>query len=317
MTTRIRRSYLTDITTSEGKLGRLGLICEIIAKTKVHDHNRLFEVIAEKAGITNYKVIGRHLYILSAIGLLVKTPEAYLVTSRGKALIELRSRYVGVLNKAEKTVFFKSFFSCIPEQLYWVIYTVGKNKRAKLNENAIEYFYSSPAKSIWTRTVEKAIRKGNKDRPLTRGMINKFETMLYWLSQLDITRKMDRVWLTEKGFKFLEAFPKDFNTKEFASKIYYIATLLYGDENIRCFDPAIHKNDLVNVLHKGNELFRGERDLSDLVAIQEFASAIFASSGIVLEEGRFYDIIQEFGLDGTIKSVILGRDGKPAFLVMN
>lgn len=313
MTTKVRGKYLTDITTSEGNLSRYSLICKIIAGTKFHDRARLVRMIAEKAGITHPKVIGRHLHILRTLGLIVETPETYLITSRGKALVKLRSQQVGVLSKAERTVFFKSFFTHIPEQLYWVIYVVHKNERATLEKNAIEYFYFSPAKKIWIRTVKRAMRRRENKTSLPRGMRNKFETMLYWLSQLGILKKGNKVWLTENGAKILEAFQR--NVRGFSARVYGMAALLYGDQNIQLFDVTRHKNDLIKVLREGNRLFRGEQDLSDLVAIQEFVSAVFATSGIVLEERRFYEIIQELWIDGIIKSIIVGRDGKPAFLV--
>jgi len=241
--------------------------------------------------------------------------ETYRVTGRGKALVRLRSERIRVINKAEKVVFFKSFFTSIPEQLYWVIYIVGKNERAPLEENAHDYFYSSPARSIWIETVRRTLQRGNKKhKALTRGMKNKFETMLYWLSQLDILKKGKRVWLTKSGLKLLNNFPS--NVGDSPSSIYYMAALLYYDQFIKFFDRSRHRNDLVDVLRKGNRLFRGEQNLSDIVAIQEFVSAILVINGIVLEEKKFYEAIQELSFDGTINSVILGRDGKPAFLVM-
>lgn len=315
MTTKITKSYLTDITTSEGNLSRLSLICEIIARARLHDRAKLYKAITEEAGITNPKVIGRHLHILKTIGLIGDVHETYLVTSRGKALVKLRNQRVKVINKAEKVVFFKSFFTSIPEQLFWVIYIVGKNERALLEEIAHEYFYFSPARSIWIRTIKRAIQRGSKkDKTLTRGMRNKFETMLYWLSQLDILKKGNRVWLTKNGLKLLDAFPR--NVGDAPSSVYHLAALLYYGQFIKFFDLNRQKNDLINVLREGNRSFRGEQNLSDIVAVQEFASAILVTNGIVLEEKRFYEAIQELSFDGTIKSVILGRDGKPAFLVM-
>jgi hypothetical protein len=273
MTAKITKSYLTDITTSEGNLSRLSLICEIIARTKPYDRTKLYEAISEAARITNPKVIGRHLHILKTIGLIGDAYETYLATGRGKALVRLRSERIRVINKAEKVVFFKSFFTSIPEQLYWVIYTVGKNERAPLEKNAHDYFFSSPARSIWIRTVRRALQKRNKKhKALTRGMKNKFETMLYWLSQLDILKKGKRVWLTKYGLKLLNTFPS--NVGDIPSSVYYMAALLYYGQFIKFFDLRRHRDDLVDVLREGNRLFRGEQNLSDIVAIQEFVSAI-------------------------------------------
>jgi len=315
---RNKKIYLTDITTSEGNLTRLSLICEIIARIRTSDSTELFKTIKEETGLTNNKVIGRHLHILTTLGLVTKVFGTYLVTSSGKALVKFHAKGSNVLNKTEKIMFFKSFFCSIPEQLYWVIHTIGKKHRAGINENAIEYFYSSPARAIWLKTIDRAVRKKfDKDRPLTRGMINKFETMLYWLSQLDFVKKQEIIRLTEKGLKLLRIFPANANAKELSVKVYSIATQLYNEENFQQYDQNIHKKELINVLREAYQLFRGEQDLSDLIAIQEFTSAIFASSGIILEQTRFYEIIQELALDGTVKSIILGRDGKPAFLVMD
>ena len=195
---------------------------------------------------------------------------------------------------------------------------VGKNERATLEENALRYFYSSPARGIWVKTVEKANQvEENKVGPLTRSMLNKFETMLSWLSQLDLIRKGEKLWLTSKGLKFLEGFSKDIGIKEISSKIYSIAAQLYSDESIQYFELTRHRDNLVNKLREGNRLFQGEQGLSDIIAVQEFVSAIFAANGIVLEEGMFYEIIQKLALEGIVKSIILGRDGKPAFLVMD
>ena len=76
MMLKTKELYLTDITTSEGNLSRLSLICDIIAKTKAREPLELFRLIEAKAHLTNYKVIGRHLYILRTIRLVTKTPES-------------------------------------------------------------------------------------------------------------------------------------------------------------------------------------------------------------------------------------------------
>ena len=316
MSSESRTSCLTDITTSEGDLNRLSVMCQTIARIKVHNLQRLFEIIEKEIGLTNYKVVGRHLHILVSIGLIEKTLGTYFITSRGKALVKLRSQDPCVLSRAEKVIFFKSFFISIFEQLYWVIYTIGKNEGATFEKNALDYFYSSAAKNIWLETLQHAAKKGSSDKPLTRGMINKFGTMLYWLSQLDIVRKGSRLWLTGKGTRLLDDFSKNDNIKRLSSTVYYLTTQLYAENYRRHFNLSDDRNQLIGVLREGSQLFRGEQDLSDVVAIQEFVSAVFASGGIVLEENDFYVTIRELGLNGTVRSIILGRDGRPAFLVM-
>jgi hypothetical protein len=312
------KSYLTDITTSEGNLSRLSTMCQTIARVKVHDLHRLYEIIEKEIGLTNYKVIGRHLHILGSIGLIEKTLGTYLITSRGKALVKLRSQNpLRLLSGAEKVIFFKSFFNNVFEQLYWVIYTIRRNEGATSEKNSLDYFYSSAAKSIWLDTLQHAAKKGSNGKQLTRGMINKFDTMIYWLSHLDIVRKGNRLWLTEKGMRLLDDLSKNDNVKKFSSVVYYLATQLYSEHYTRRFNISEDRNEFIRVLREGSRLFRGEQNLSDVVAIQEFASAVFATGGIALEENNFYETAQALGLNGTIKSIILGRDGKPAFLVMD
>jgi hypothetical protein len=307
---------LTDITTSEGNLGRLGLICGIIAEARTLSQAKLYKIVKEQAGLSNPKVIGRHLHILKTLGLVAKKSEIYFATGRGKALSRLHKQGESILNESETTIFFKSFFASIPEQLYWLIHVVGSNEGASLSKNALQYFFSSPAKNIWVKTIESATRGETTRVLLTKGMLNKFDTMLYWLSQLRIVEKRKTVYLTQKGrhlFKILVGR----NNLDFGSEIYYLCAMLYGNQEIQYFDFSKHRIDFINVLREGSHLFRSEQELSDLVAVQEFTSAVFAVSGIALEEKRFYEAIQELGLDGTIRSVIVGRDGKPAFLIMD
>lgn len=312
---RSKKTYLTDITTSEGNLSRLSLICQVLATSRTRKSNELFRIIEQEIRLTNYRVIGRHLHILAVLGLTARTPETYLITSRGKALVRLRRKESNLLGTTEKVLFFKCFFRSLPDQLYWVIYTIGKKKGSEVAECAKDYFYNSPARAIWGRTIETAIRREVDRAPLTRGMENKFETMLCWLSQLDIIGKANTIWLTEKGKKLLSISPMNFG--ELSTKIYYYATQLYGEGSPRHFDLNYHRRELIDILREGSQLFRGEQNLSDLAAIQEFASAVFASGGIILEEETFYRVIEQLGLDGTIKSIILGRDGRPAFLIMD
>lgn len=307
---------LTDITTSEGNLGRLGLICRIIAEARTLSQAKLYKIIKGQAGLSNPKVIGRHLHILKTVGLVAKRSESYFATGRGKALYKLHPQSADILGDSERTIFFKSFFVSIPEQLYWLVHIVGSNEGASLDKIALQYFFSSPAKNIWIKTIEYAAKRQTVDGLLTEGMLNKFDTMLYWLSQLRILEKKKTVWLTEKGRNLLKSLSQKDNL-DFSLEVYYCSAMLYGNENVQQFDFSKHRTDFINVLREGNHLFRSEQELSDLVAVQEFVSAVFAISGIALEEKRFYEIIQELGLDGTIRSIILGRDGKPAFLVMD
>ena len=307
---------LTDITTSEGKLDRFSKICETIAQAKGLDSNRVSKLIEEKTGLTNLKVIGRHLHILSILGLIQRETGKFNVTSRGKALSRATQKQNSSL---ERVLFFRSFFGEIPNQLFLVLEVVGRNESKGIEKNTFDYFQLPKDLNPCSKPFEEPAF-GNEvpllpSNYLKQNMLNKFETMVCWLSQLNLVKKGNSaLWLTDKGQKLFDMVRTD-GLSVLSANVYNYASRVYGS-NTQEFDFKEDRGEFVRILREASFYFKGQQNISDLIAAQEYVSAFYATKGFSIGEKKFFGYVQELELDGSIRSVILGRDGKPMFFIM-
>lgn len=310
--------YLTDITSSEGNLRRMSRICKNIADMRVVSKRKITRMF-EDVGIRHNKVIGRYLHILKFLGLIVDRGEFYSLSSKGKVLSTISKNHQ--LSTEEKILFFQLFFEKIPDQLYWVLYSIKKNEKWETSKNAferavIEYFSLPQIQSIWNiKTLLRSIKEYNESGKLARGIENKFETMYYWLRQMDLVRRVPSLHLTTRGRRVLQELNK---TEEWQSLDINQITATYYAKN---FNKRVSQDEMETItrLVEGSlKKFSNEAGLCDLKAVKLYSFLITLSKHkTILGEIDLHSILEVLKEKGKIKSFILDRKGKLSFLQLD
>lgn len=314
ITTLTSKRYLTDITSSEGNLKRMSRICKNIADMRVASKRKTARMF-EDVGITHTKVIGRYLHILKFLGLIVDRGEFYSLSSEGKVLSIISENYE--LSTEQKILFFQLFFRKIPDQLYWVLYSIKNNEKWETSKKCferavIEYFSLPQIQYIWNKkTLLRSIKEYIESGKLARGIENKFETMYLWLRQMDLVKRVPSLHLTSRGSRVLQELNK---IKEWQSlDINRITATYYGQS----FHERVSQDEMETItrlVESSMKKFSNEAGLCDLRAVKVYSFLITLSKHkTLLGEKDFHSILEALKERGTIKSFILDRKGKLSF----
>jgi hypothetical protein len=310
---------ISDITSSEGKLERFTQICELIGLEKRLTIKRAEELIEKRIGspFHNRKVTQRHLVILEKIGLIEKIGEIYILSSEGKALYELvrkLSRTDG-LSFEEKIFYFKTLFTSILKNQLIKFLEVIRDHEGEERKKIIGFFFRTElARNLWSETVIKRNLIRLESGKIPTFFQNKFGCMEMWLRDLDLVKKLKEKMELEAGTKmFLAKIAKENNLKD---KIYELTRIALACEAMP-FDYIKHKDDFLRVFKEAYSLFETRTEISDIRSIRTFVCIDLLTRKIKMEEEEFYIAVKKLWKEGIIRSVMLGRNGKPAYVVLS
>jgi len=316
-------NYLTDITSSEGNIKRMSNICKGIAEIRVATKSKTTNMI-EELGIRHPKVIGRHLHIVKFLGLVVDRGEFFSLSSEGKVLSAANESRIR-LSTNEKLLFFMLFFQRIPDQLYWLLFSIRKNDGERTSRDVFErsviFYFSLPhIQRIWNRdTLMRSIERYNETHHLPRGIENKFETMCSWLQQLDLVKRTPRLCVTRKGRRILHSIEDNWSTPEMRKTI--------AAYNMEDYDRALAQREIVkpetlkgvrSLVNESLEKFSNEAKLCDLASVRLYSFLLTLSNhNLILSEIDLQRILKELKEEGKIKSFILDRKGQLSILQLS
>lgn len=318
MSKRITVIGISDITSSEGKLERFTKICELIGSEKRVARNRVEKLIQKRIGspFHNRKVTQRHLVILEKMGIIGKMGEIYVLSSEGKALYELvrKSSRPNGLSLEERVFYFKMLFtSVLKNQLIKLLEVICEHESEERRKIIGHFFRTELARNLWNKTVI--------ERNLTRlgGRIptffqNKFGCMELWLKDLGLMKRLKQKIELGTGAKtFLAKVAKEGNLKD---KIYELIGIALTCEAIP-FDYVKHKDEFLQIFKEAYLLFKTQADISDIRSIRTFVCINLLMKKIKMEEKEFDVAAEKLWKEGIIRSIMLGRDGKPAYVVLS
>ncbi|MEM3612660.1 MAG: hypothetical protein QW090_04815 [Candidatus Bathyarchaeia archaeon] len=318
---RVKKGYgISDISSSEGKLRRYTLLCKIIRSEKKLTRKKLESLAEEKIGppFKNKTVLQRHLTILEKMGLIERFEDLYTLSSDGKALCELTPDYQNIthLSFEEKAVYLKALFtSSLRYQLIEFLEVVQLHSDKDRREIISNYFSTELARSLWSEiTIEKNLKRLNETGKIPTFFENKFRCMEMWLEDVGLIKKeKNKILLNPFVNKFLE---KIKNESLIKSKIFEImGTVLINNGVV--FSYSMHRGEFLIKFKEAYQLFKSESNISDIRAIMAYVCVSLLKSGIILEEDSFYETIKVLWSEGLVKSVMLGRDGKPAHVLLS
>ncbi len=311
---------ISDITSSEGRLHRFTLICKVIGSEKGLTRKKAGHRIEKELGVPfiNKKVIQRHLIILEKLGIIENRGGLYLLSSEGKALDAMVDELplMNDLSFEERVFYFKIMFnSILKEQLIKFLEVIREQSYMERKKIVYQFFSTNLAQNLWNvTTIEKNLKKLGESRKIPTFFENKFRCMEMWLEDIGlIVREKNRLSLHEKGKIFLDEIGKLVDK----SYEYYGLIGQIFVSNVTPFLYDKHRQIFVELFKKAYYRFRSELYTSDIRAIRIYTCINFLKRNIKLEEKEFDEVINTLSLEGIVRSVMLGRDGKPAYVTLS
>jgi len=309
-------SGISDITSNEGILTRYTGICHLIRHRGL-GLIQLKQLARIKLGISSAHTIERHLMIIQKLGFLENRGGIYILTGSGKALVEMAPAFDSQrkLSWEEKSLYFTTMFSSIVRwQLVTFLTAVG-SEGVKVKKKIIEDFFgTSYAQKLWSERIVRLNLKRLEKRGIPSFFSNKFGCMEHWLRDLQLVEKRGASLCLTVGCK--RVLPELQCSQDLKTKIYRLASLAYEYEA----SPLVYeenKNLFIATLREAHSKFKGEHDLGDIRAIVPYMCVKLLRSKIILEEHEFDDYVKKMWSEGLVRSVMLGRNGKPAYLVLS
>jgi len=312
---------LSDITTSESSLKRFSQICKLF-----HPHALTLltsvQLIKKQMGLTNRAVIGRHLRIMKKLNILKKVADGYALSSEGRALYEfIKEENEILLNPYEKIFYFDSLFGEQPHASQFYIFleavTVNPQNKSMMIKSYFELILNSPTR-IWPRDKLKfgldAYIRNNK---FPRSFTNRFECMEGWLKELGILEgKGNDLRLSTTGEE-LHARRRDleilgdifsFSSIFINKPPYSLPQLTYERDKEMIFD-------LIKLAYQKFEI--PQLRAAALQTIKEWVCiTALVDKNFVMEKKTFETFVHNLYDNGKVRSLILGRDGKLAYIVI-
>ena len=314
---------ITDITTSEGNLKRFSQICKLIGdQRRALPRSKVVQLIKEQIGLTNAKVIGRHISILEKLSILENKEGMYILSSEGKVLYnfieDLQDK--NALSPCEIAFYFRMLFTHFFGQLYLLLKTIDDHKGKARDDIIIKYFENEDLKLWKKETVNENLRMFREKGKVSGFFENKFRCMEKWLYDLKFIEKTKKsLKLTYEGKKCLVEIDKiTAQKKEINDEIYGIASsLLNLKPDPFDFENPEHKKNLIGLFKEAYLKFEAKLRLSDLKAIRCWICVILLTKyNIILEEKEFDFLLNALSREGVIRSVMVGRNGRPSFVTI-
>lgn len=308
--------FLTDLTTSEGRLHRFTSICHIIRGRGIVDINTLFPLISQRLNLTNAEVVRRHLRVMELTGLLAQQDGGYMLTSEGKALCALVPPDSGDgLEVAEKVFYLRALSLYLPIQFSSILLAVSENPGGPRERAINRYGEELLAAGIpWKkRDVLKVILAREPDSP-PRTIRNNFDCFRLWLRQLDLVHRRGLL-LTDIGMKLDAIAGTGFSNLR--QNIYQAAsTYVCGEQECPEYKDTADREGFLQLFQKAYRLFeRPELRLSDVRSIGPYVCVKLLIEGKrVLSEQSFLDLVRKLVNEQILQAAMTGRDGKLAYI---
>lgn len=301
---------ITDITTSEGNLKRFSQICKLIGEQgRALPRSKVVQLIKEHIGLTNAKVIGRHISILDKLSIIENKEGMYILSSEGKALYDFIEdlQDKNKLSSCEIAFYFKILFTHLFGQLYLLLKTINDHKGKARDDIIIKYFENEDLK-LW------------KKETVNENLKNKFRCMEKWLQALNLIVKRENfIELTEEGKNVLYRIEGiGIEVKDVKARILYLASNLIYSKEVEGFSYKIqeHRNIFNSLLKSSYNKFQVGFELADIKAMEIWICIKMLNDfKIIIEGDIFYNHLNQLWRESAlVRSMMTGRDSKLAYI---
>lgn len=298
--------------TSELKLWRFGHIAKILFEFggKLNSDIRL--TISKEVKIRTEGTMERQFSIMKKLGLVEGVRDIQVLTGLGRSLAKIAST-TSELNLDEKIFHFMLLFTSITKtQLLTLLKIISDNDGSPKREIIIKFFKTPLANSIWS-TASKNVKELENKNHMSSFIINKFGCLSGWLNEVDLIDIVDDRIYVKTNPKVINYLGLDDARKqivEIASSVYSLQT--------RKFNQQIDSSIFLDYFKNSYNFFSiRSGEFSNVRAIKNYCIIkLLTQEKIILDEECFDKQIEILASSKKIKSVMLGRDGKPAHVVM-
>ena len=310
---------ISDLTSSEGKLERFTKLCKLLGSERRLTRDRIVALAKKRIGspFHNEKVTERHLAIMEKIGIIEKMDDIYVLSSEGKALYELTAqvRKIGELTFEERIFYFKMLFTSITKDQLVKLLEIIRDHEGDERKRIIGHFFRTNfAKSLWNRRVIERNLIKLEEGQIPSFFRNKFGCMEMWLRDLGLIRNLNgKITLNSGARIFITTIS---GKRDFKDEIYELAAVALETRAVEA-DYFKHRDKILQVFKEACLLFRTHENMSDIRAIRTFTCIRLLARGLKIEEKQFDEITKELWREGIIESIMTGRNGKPAYVVLS
>lgn len=309
---------LTEFTNSESKLERVLALSYMLM-----DGPKTPEVLAKRAGrelgITSLDVLGRHLRLGERLGLLQRSGSLLNSTDAARALRSLDSNRpvtAGGLSPYDKLALAMWLFREADYQLMTLVAVIGASIDAHPASVTVSYFGSTP-NLPWPREgIDRNLRAFRASARTPRLWEHKVTAMVAWLRSLGLVKPTGVYALTDSGRYALKLWQE--GTRTFRRSPLRVAAVSTG-LSLRDSTPEAPWPDwLVGDISQRILASRGTLGMISYEYVWLASTlSLVVEKGIVLEADDFYDIVKSLWKAGVLRSILMGRQGRPVALTVS
>ena len=195
---------------------------------------------------------------------------------------------------------------------------LSKTYKESYEKNIIKYFSLDQIQRIWSKkTLISSIKYYNETGKLRGGIIHKFETMMRWLIYLGVLQKNNEIELTKVGNITYNELLKMKIDNQLSDRTINKISLFLVDKNLLILNVEKEYQLIKKLYLDSIKKFTNEEGFGDLIAINKYVFIKIAlDHSYYLNENNVEIILSRFQQDNYIRSFILNRQGKLAFIQM-
>lgn len=305
---------VSDISSEEGNLKRFSRICSLLEPYKPLTPDKVRTLINNRIGLTNKKVIERHLRLLELLGIIERTQTIYVFTGIGRVFCEFlkdTDQSNEKLQPVEKNFYFERLFS--PEtathfQLCLLLKTISLNSSAKREPLIIAYFRKMKEFNIWkAKVIDHNLRSYEKNQQISPFFDNRFRCQQKWIETLGLMEH-GSLKLTEVGERVEQEVEK-YTENEIWTNPTRFELLFAFDNDLMPVSTDTDESELTDMFKEACERIGKERRArTDSVKYYMFYRLLNAHK--YFDDLAFLPLLNLMVEKNVIESVMRGRDGK-------
>jgi hypothetical protein len=308
---------LTEFTSSESRLDRLVSLVAMASGDPV-----TIMAVEAKAGrdlnLKNREVVGRHIRLAEALGLLMRAGDRLKTTEAASAVFQLervRGLEPGGLSQYSRAYLTQALFEVAPFQLARLLLTIDRHQRVPWSTIVISYFRQDGGLP-WNRaTVEKSLAEFDRTGKTPRLLEHKVACSVGWLRGIGLVSAAGPYSLTPGGSRVLGIW--DDSRGEFTRGPVTLSGLAAGVESPVGAKRARTATRVLAVLTDSIQGFPSAHGLVGYEQLRVFITlSLLIDEGIAVEEVDFYEVVKSAWRAGVVRSIIVGRDGQPSAVTL-
>lgn len=309
---------ITDVTSSESHLPRLVAILQMFSGGPIPP-GALAARVGREFSLNSSAVVSRHLRLGERLQLWSRSESLVVSTGKGRALLRLL-RATGSQDSfgpPARIIIGAELFSVADIQLGRLVETIDAHEGTPLNAIALAYFRQHTDLPWERRTIRASLESFAETGKVPRLFEHKILAMVGWLRDLGALSSQGSIRLSRAGTLIRHSW--DAKAGRFRDSPMRLSAYLAVGTESQYPDP--HDSDLAaTIIQRIRALYHRHPSGLGMIDFDEASTYISTQSliekGVVIDERVFYSLIKTAWRDGLVRSIIVGRSGRPAEIMI-